>query len=64
LSIVTVAYSSIPVNLLTRGEPTVSTYLRNQVSRRNRHVSVIPPMFNWSGFYIGGNGGWGLIAGT
>jgi outer membrane immunogenic protein len=20
---------------------------------------VIPPMFNWSGFYIGGNGGWG-----
>jgi len=20
---------------------------------------MIPPMFNWSGFYIGGNGGWG-----
>jgi outer membrane immunogenic protein len=20
---------------------------------------VLPPMFNWSGFYIGGNGGWG-----
>ena len=20
---------------------------------------VLPPMYNWSGFYIGGNGGWG-----